>query len=48
MKRFGVGVAVSVCLLWAQVNQPESQTVYQLSTRLTEEEAKAKALREHI
>jgi uncharacterized protein len=44
MKRLGATILAFACLLWPQAHQ----TVYQLTTRLTDEEKKAKDLREYI
>jgi uncharacterized protein len=44
MKKPGLLLLSSVCLLWAQANQP----IYQLTPQLDEEEKKAEDLREYI
>jgi putative CocE/NonD family hydrolase len=48
MKKLAVGVLGVACLVWSQASQTVNQPVYQLTPQLTDEEKKAKDLREYI
>src|SRR5215218_942441 len=48
MNRISFGVALSVALVCAQTTQPVSQPIYQPAPQISEEEKKAKDLREYI
>src|SRR5262245_39077144 len=49
MKKLSVGVVLSsLWVLWSQQSQPVNQMTYQLSSQLSEDEKKARDLREYI
>ena len=48
MNKLSFSLALSVALVYAQTTQPVSQPIYQLAPQLSEEEKKAKDLREYI
>src|SRR5262245_61687805 len=48
MKKLGVSILTSVCLLWAQANQPGNRITYQLALQESEDEKKSKDLVEYI